>query len=73
MVTRAPLSGDRAPAAHPGYSILGHADERPAGARSITDEGESPFQHYFVRRRCRPCVLDITYVGASERASVIWL
>jgi LPPG:FO 2-phospho-L-lactate transferase len=30
-----------------------------------TDEGDLPFQHYFVRRRCEPCVLDLTFVGAS--------
>ena len=30
-----------------------------------TDEGDLPFQHYFVRRRCAPCVMDLTYVGAS--------
>lgn len=31
-----------------------------------TDEGDLPFQHYFVRRRCEPCVIDLTYVGADE-------
>jgi LPPG:FO 2-phospho-L-lactate transferase len=31
-----------------------------------TDEGDLPFQHYFVRRRCDPCVIDLTYVGAGE-------
>lgn len=30
-----------------------------------TDEGDLPFQHYFVRRRCEPCVLDLSYVGAE--------
>ncbi len=31
-----------------------------------TDEGDLPFQHYFVRRRCEPCVIDLTFVGAGE-------
>ena len=31
-----------------------------------TDEGDLPFQHYFVRRRCEPMVIDLTFVGASE-------
>lgn len=31
-----------------------------------TDEGDLPFQHYFVRRRCEPCVIDLTFVGAAE-------
>jgi LPPG:FO 2-phospho-L-lactate transferase len=31
-----------------------------------TDEGDLPFQHYFVRRRCEPVVMDMTYVGALE-------
>lgn len=31
-----------------------------------TDEGDLPFQHYFVRRHCEPCVIDLTFVGASE-------
>lgn len=31
-----------------------------------TDEGDLPFQHYFVRRRCEPVVFDMSYVGSSE-------
>jgi LPPG:FO 2-phospho-L-lactate transferase len=31
-----------------------------------TDEGDLPFQHYFVRRRCEPLVIDISFVGAAE-------
>lgn len=31
-----------------------------------TDEGDLPFQHYFVRRRCEPMVIDLTYVGADQ-------
>lgn len=32
-----------------------------------TDEGDLPFQHYFVRRRCEPTLIDLTFLGA-ERA-----
>lgn len=31
-----------------------------------TDEGDLPFQHYFVGRRCEPCVIDVSFVGASD-------
>lgn len=31
-----------------------------------TDEGDLPFQHYFVRRRCEPMVIDVSFVGASN-------
>lgn len=31
-----------------------------------TDEGDLPFQYYFVGRRCEPCVIDVSYVGAEE-------
>lgn len=31
-----------------------------------TDEGDLPFQHYFVRRRCEPSVIDLSYVGAQD-------
>lgn len=31
-----------------------------------TDEGDLPFQHYFVRRRCEPIVMDLTYVGVDQ-------
>jgi len=31
-----------------------------------TDEGDLPFQHYFVGRRCEPCVIDVSFVGATE-------
>lgn len=33
-----------------------------------TAEDDLPFQHYFVRRRCEPLVLDLSYVG-SDRAT----
>ena len=31
-----------------------------------TDEGDLPFQHYFVRRRCEPIVRGIRFAGAGE-------
>lgn len=34
-----------------------------------TDEGDLPFQHYFVRRRCEPTLIDLTFLGA-ERAKL---
>jgi LPPG:FO 2-phospho-L-lactate transferase len=32
-----------------------------------TDEGDLPFQHYFVRYRCEPTLVDLSFIGA-ERA-----
>jgi LPPG:FO 2-phospho-L-lactate transferase len=32
-----------------------------------TDEGDLPFQHYFVRRHCEPTLVDLSFIGA-ERA-----
>ncbi len=40
--------------------------DQPVRTLVHTDEGDLPFQHYFVRRRCEPCVLDVTYVGAEQ-------
>lgn len=31
-----------------------------------TDEGDLPFQHYFVRRRCEPRLLGVTFVGSEQ-------
>ena len=31
-----------------------------------TDEGDLPFQHYFVRCRCEPTIIDLSFVGAHE-------
>lgn len=31
-----------------------------------TDEGDLPFQHYFVRLRCEPIVMDLSFVGAEQ-------
>jgi LPPG:FO 2-phospho-L-lactate transferase len=45
--------------------ILPMADS-PVRTLVHTDEGDLPFQHYFVRRRCEPIVMDLTYVGAEQ-------
>jgi LPPG:FO 2-phospho-L-lactate transferase len=45
--------------------LLPMADQ-PVRTLVHTDEGDLPFQHYFVRRRCEPVVFDLSYVGASE-------
>lgn len=31
-----------------------------------TDEGDLPFQHYFVRRRCEPTLIDLSFIGADR-------
>lgn len=31
-----------------------------------TDEGDLPFQHYFVRRRCEPTLIDFSFIGADR-------
>lgn len=46
-------------------TILPMCDE-PVRTLVHTDEGDLPFQHYFVRRRCEPIVFDLTYVGRDE-------
>jgi LPPG:FO 2-phospho-L-lactate transferase len=46
-------------------TILPMCDE-PVRTLVHTDEGDLPFQHYFVRRRCEPIVIDISFVGAGE-------
>lgn len=47
-------------------SLVVPMSDQPVRTLVHTDEGDLPFQHYFVRRRCEPCVIDLTYVGASE-------
>lgn len=44
--------------------ILPMCDE-PVRTLVHTDEGDLPFQHYFVRRRCEPMVIDLSFVGAT--------
>lgn len=46
-------------------TILPMSDD-PVRTLVHTDEGDLPFQHYFVRRRCEPTVIDISFVGARE-------
>jgi len=46
-------------------AILPMSDE-PVRTLVHTDEGDLPFQHYFVRRRCEPVVFDLTYVGVAD-------
>jgi LPPG:FO 2-phospho-L-lactate transferase len=40
--------------------------DQPVRTLVHTDEGDLPFQHYFVRRRCEPLVIDLSFVGADE-------
>mgnify|MGYP000891279974 FL=1 len=47
-------------------SMVTPMSDEPVRTLVHTDEGDLPFQHYFVRRRCEPCVVDLTYVGATE-------
>lgn len=48
--------------------ILPMANE-PIRTLVHTDEGDLPFQHYFVRRRCEPTLIDLSFIGA-ERAKL---
>ena len=40
--------------------------DEPVRTLVHTDEGDLPFQHYFVRLRCEPLVMDLTFVGAES-------
>ncbi|MCB0063006.1 MAG: 2-phospho-L-lactate transferase [Caldilineaceae bacterium] len=40
--------------------------DRPVRTLVHTDEGDLPFQHYFVRLRCEPILIDLTFLGADE-------
>lgn len=40
--------------------------DQPVRTLVHTDEGDLPFQHYFVRRRCEPTIIDLSFVGAAE-------
>jgi len=46
-------------------TVLPMCDE-PVRTLVHTDEGDLPFQHYFVRLRCEPMVMDVTFVGAES-------
>jgi LPPG:FO 2-phospho-L-lactate transferase len=45
-------------------AVLPMCDE-PVRTLVHTDEGDLPFQHYFVRRRCEPMVIDVSFVGVE--------
>lgn len=45
--------------------VLPMCDE-PVRTLVHTDEGDLPFQHYFVRLQCEPLVIDVSFVGADE-------
>ena len=45
--------------------VLPMCDE-PVRTLVHTDEGDLPFQHYFVRLRCEPIVMDLSFVGAES-------
>jgi LPPG:FO 2-phospho-L-lactate transferase len=45
--------------------VLPMSDE-PVRTLVHTDEGDLPFQHYFVRLRCDPIVMDLSFVGAES-------
>lgn len=40
--------------------------DQPVRTLVHTDEGDLPFQHYFVRRRCEPLLIDLSFVGAAN-------
>ncbi len=40
--------------------------DKPVRTLVHTDEGDLPFQHYFVRLRCEPILIDLTFLGAHE-------
>lgn len=51
---------------------IGHAivpmSDHPVRTMIATDEGELPFQHYFVARQCEPVVRAIRFAGAESAA-----
>ena len=47
-------------------SVILPMSDHPIRTLVHTDEGDLPFQHYFVRRRCEPTLIDLTFVGAAE-------
>jgi LPPG:FO 2-phospho-L-lactate transferase len=46
-------------------SIVLPMSDEPVRTLVHTDEGDLPFQHYFVRLRCEPLVMDLSFVGAE--------
>jgi LPPG:FO 2-phospho-L-lactate transferase len=47
-------------------SIVLPMSDEPVRTLVHTDEGDLPFQHYFVRLRCEPIVMDLSFVGAEH-------
>jgi LPPG:FO 2-phospho-L-lactate transferase len=47
-------------------SIILPMSDEPVRTLVHTDEGDLPFQHYFVRLRCEPIVMDLSFVGAES-------
>jgi LPPG:FO 2-phospho-L-lactate transferase len=47
-------------------SIVLPMSDEPVRTLVHTDEGDLPFQHYFVRLRCEPMVMDLSFVGAES-------
>jgi LPPG:FO 2-phospho-L-lactate transferase len=47
-------------------SIILPMSDEPVRTLVHTDEGDLPFQHYFVRLRCEPIVMDLSFVGAEQ-------
>ena len=45
--------------------VLPMCDE-PVRTLVHTDEGDLPFQHYFVRLQCEPLVIDVSFVGTDD-------
>lgn len=49
--------------------ILPMSDD-PVSTMVVTDDGDLPFQHYFVKRRCEPAVRGIRFTGAKNAAPI---
>jgi LPPG:FO 2-phospho-L-lactate transferase len=47
-------------------SIILPMSDDPVRTLVRTDEGDLPFQHYFVRRRCEPKVIGLSFVGVDQ-------
>jgi LPPG:FO 2-phospho-L-lactate transferase len=58
------ITGDFARAWGLAQTILPMSDQR-VETRVLSDEGDLPFQTYFVERRCQPAVRAITFAGAA--------
>lgn len=48
-----------------GVTMLPMSDD-PVSTHLMTDEGDLPFQRYFVERRCAPVVRSVRFQGAAE-------